>query len=242
MRHFFNFRGENSCDYGLYITGSGTFNAPERDVEVIEIPGRSGELIIDNHRFKNISMRYPAFVRRNFSENADAAKAWLAKDANYARLEDTYHPDYFRVARFAGPMNFDVRALNQAGEMEITFDCKPQRWRKDGEQPIVITGDSSGGMGVIYNSLYPSLPLIRINGTASSSVDVAVGNRIIVIEKLNEYIMIDSDTQNAYKGTLNQNSNVYIEEFPVLENGKTPVFWTSKKISSVEIIPRWWTI
>ena len=242
MRHFFSFRGENSCDYGLYITGSGTFGAPERDVETVEMPGRNGNLIIDNHRFKNISLSYPAFIRRNFLHNADATKAWLAKDANYARLEDTYNPDYFRMARFTGPLDFDARALNRAGETEITFDCKPQRWRKDGENPIIITGNSAGGKDVIYNDLYPSLPLIRINGSAAAPIVIHFGDYIVTVNELSGHITIDCDTQNAFRGTLNQNKNVKIPDFPVLTNGKNEIWWTDGTIDSVEITPRWWTI
>ena len=52
----FTFAGRSSKDFGIYLSGSGVFNAPERDVETISIPGRSGDLILDNGRFKNISV------------------------------------------------------------------------------------------------------------------------------------------------------------------------------------------
>ena len=35
-----------SRDYGLYISGGETFNAPERDVELVEIPGKNGNLVL----------------------------------------------------------------------------------------------------------------------------------------------------------------------------------------------------
>ena len=56
----FTFDGENSKDYGVYITGSGVFNAPERDVEMISIPGRDGAFAQDMGRFSNIEVTYPA--------------------------------------------------------------------------------------------------------------------------------------------------------------------------------------
>ena len=44
--------GVNSADYGIYITGEAVYNAPERDVEFVEVPGRNGALTLDNERYK----------------------------------------------------------------------------------------------------------------------------------------------------------------------------------------------
>lgn len=55
-----NFDGQSSGTYGVYITGDAVFNAPERDVEMITIPGRNGALALDNGRFENISVTYPS--------------------------------------------------------------------------------------------------------------------------------------------------------------------------------------
>ena len=54
------FDGENSGDYGIYITGAGTFNAPQRDVDLVTIPGRNGSFALDHGRFENIEVTYPA--------------------------------------------------------------------------------------------------------------------------------------------------------------------------------------
>ena len=77
MINWFIFDGKNSRDYGIYISGSGTFNAPEMDITTVEIPGRNGDLTISNNRFRNITVEYPAFIRKQFRHNAAAAKLWL---------------------------------------------------------------------------------------------------------------------------------------------------------------------
>ena len=82
----FYFGGKCSRDFGIYISGSGTFNAPERDVEPIEIPGRNGALIVSNNRFRNIIIPYPAFIRSGFYGNSMGAKAWLLGKAGYLSL------------------------------------------------------------------------------------------------------------------------------------------------------------
>ena len=54
------FDGENSLDYGIYITGEGVYDAPGRAVEMVTIPGRNGTLAIDQGRFENIDVKYAA--------------------------------------------------------------------------------------------------------------------------------------------------------------------------------------
>lgn len=231
--HFFLFDGRSSRDFGIYISGSGTFNAPERDVEKVSIPGRNGDLLIDNGRFKNIEVTYPAFVRRHFSEYVDLAKMWLLSTSGYCRLEDTYHSDYFRIGKFSGPLDFDVRFLNRSGECDISFDCKPQRFLKSGEE---LFGVENGQR--LYNPTnFPALPYFRIYG---SSGQLMVGNTIVQISAINDYIEIDCDTQNAYKGT--EKCNAYVShDFPILASGETGIRWEGD-IRKVEMKARWWTV
>ena len=49
-RGYFIFNGFRSSDYGVLISGDQTFNAPARDIDEIEIPGRDGVLTLDNGR------------------------------------------------------------------------------------------------------------------------------------------------------------------------------------------------
>lgn len=222
-----------SSDFGIYISGSGTFNAPERDVEVISVPGRNGDIVIDNGRFKNNTVTYPAFIRELFKERAAGARDWLCQSAEYHRLEDSYSPSFYRMARFVGPMDFSTRFLNRSAEMELIFDCKPQRFLKDGERAIAATGAIK-----LYNpTSYAALPLIRVYGTSGSLV---VGNTIMKISQIDEYIDLDSETKNAFKGTINCNNKVS-NSFPELAPGETGITFRGN-ISKIEIIPRWWTV
>ena len=54
------FDGVNSLDYGIYITGEAAYNAPERAVEMVNIPGKNGALALDQGRFENIEVTYHA--------------------------------------------------------------------------------------------------------------------------------------------------------------------------------------
>lgn len=234
MRNCFIYNNRPSLDFGIYISGSGTFNAPERDVSKTEIPGRNGDLLIDNKRFRNVELTYPAFIRHNFKSLTDEARMWLMKSAGYARLEDTYHPDQYRMARFSGPLDFDMRFLNRSGECSLTFDCKPQRFLIIGDHPIGIEREIK-----LYNPTpFDALPLIRVYGTGGN---LMVGDLIVRIDSIDGYIDIDSDTQNAYKGSTNCNGDIYAPSFPVLKAGKTGIKGEGN-ITKIVIKPRWWTI
>ena len=225
--------GKSSKDFGLYISGSGTFNAPQRDIELVEVPGRNGTLTIDKQRFQNITIEYPAFIREKFRTYTDAAREWLLAVPGYRRLEDSYHPDEYRMARFTGPLDFETRVLNRSGECTLSFDCAPQRFLKSGEIPHTLTeaGD------FVNPSAFEAKPFIRVYGTAGS---LGVGSVTMEISEIDEYIDIDCDTQNAYKGAVNCNNKIS-SIFPVLSAGKTGITF-SGGITKVEIIPRWWTI
>lgn len=224
---------KKSSEYGIYITGNGVFDAPERDITPITIPGRSGTLTIDNKRFNNIVITYPAFIYKDFMENAQMAKEWLLMEPGYRRLEDTYNKDCYRMARFIGPINFSMRELNHSGEFNLSFDCMPQKFLKSGEEPIEITEEI-----ILTNpSPFPAKAIIRVFGTDGT---VFIGNKIIIMNQIDEYVDIDCDSGNAYKETENKNKTV-LTDFPEIPAGSTGIKFEGN-ITKTVIWPRWWSI
>lgn len=233
MIGYFVFDGKCSKDFGLYISGGDTFGSAERDVTKISIPGKNGDLIVDNGRFKNKPVVYPAFIRQRFKAYAKEAREWLGQKSGYRKLQDSYHPEYYRMASFTGPLDFDTRMLNLSGECNISFDCKPQRYLVIGDIPIEVRDAAE-----VYNPTpFEAYPLIRVYGTSGN---IIVGDTIMQISAIDEYVDIDCELQNAYKGTVNCNLNVS-NVFPNLTAGVTGVTFEGD-ISKMELRPRWWTI
>lgn len=230
----FTFGGIHSADYGVWISGTGTFDSPERDVDKVVIPGRNGALTRDNGRFENIELTYPAFISRQFQPRFDEFRAAMLSKRGYQRLEDTYHPDEYRLAMFAGPLEPRTGIWNRSGTFDIEFDCQPQRFLKTGEQPITFTAG-----GALFNPTgYDALPLIRAYGTGT----LTVNGYTVTVNVADGYTDIDSDLQDAYKGTLNCNPYITLTdyEFPILSPGAIEVSFTG--FTRLEITPRWWTI
>lgn len=149
----------DSRDYGIYITGEAVFNSPERDVEMIEIPGRNGTFALDKGRFSNIEVSYPAGIagdtEADFRQGIRAFRNALASRKGYKRLEDDYNPDEYRMAVYKSGLEVTPTAL-KAGEFTITFDCQPQRWLKSGETAVSV---ASGGT-LTNPTLFDAHPLI----------------------------------------------------------------------------------
>ena len=231
--NYFVYDGAVSLDYGVAVADGNKFDAPKRSVEELVIPGRNGTLTIDNGRFENFIMSYHVYARGDILKKLAEFKSRLMCTRGYRRLEDTFYPEMYRLAKFIDV--FEVVKSDRFGAaFDIRFDCMPQRFFKHGEIPLPIING-----GVLHNeTLFAALPLIRVYGTSGT---LYIGSTVCQLISINEYVDLDSETQNAYKGTANCNMNVYIPEFPVLDPGMTSIHWEGE-IKQVRITPRWWTI
>lgn len=168
-------------EYDVYISGDAVFNSPARDVEMIEIPGRNGAYALDKRRYKNIDVTYPAGLgtknEAEFRRKIEDLRNALSSKVGYQRLEDDYNGEEYRLAVYKSGLDVNPTML-RAGQFDIVFDCKPQRFLKIGE---IETPVSSGG--VITNpTLFDSQPLLRVLGYGKITIntsDIVVENEDI---------------------------------------------------------------
>lgn len=232
MRNWLTFDGVSLKDFGVYINGNQTYNAPARSREVVNVPGRNGALLLDNGRFDNVEVTYHAFIYRDFSVNVEGLRNLLLSRTAYKRLEDTYHSEEYRLGIYKGNFSADVVEWLEAGEFDLVFDCKPQRFLVSGEETVEFTSSGS----ILNETEQIAKPLLRVYGTGSFTV----GSGTMTISSANVYTDIDCDLMDAYKGTTNCNGNVS-GTFPTLTPGDNTVTLNTG-ITKIEIIPRWWVI
>lgn len=229
------FDGINCANYGIYVTDPDSNNAPDRIYEIESVPGRNGTLSYDTGAFNNIKLNYPAFVYSDIDENLRAFRNFLASKNGYKRLEDSFHTDEYRMARFSSDFSVEKTADSQMGRAVLEFDCKPQRFLKSGEEPVEFTES-----GTITNpTLFDSNPLIRIYGTGVIGIDTVN----ITFDGSSEYVDIDCDIQDAYYGAVNKNASIVLSpnEFPNLHVGENGIV-LGTGITRVVVTPRWWQI
>lgn len=236
VRQRFIFDGHNSADYGLIISGEDTHNAPERDTDSLEIPGRSGTLTVDNGRWNNVDVPYKVFLYGELlNQQMEAVREWLLTAKGYKRLEDSYHPDSYRMARYSGGVEWDVDIPARCAEATLTFNCWPQRYLKSGELPVTV---ASGGK--LYNPTgCAALPLLEI--TLTGDAKLQIGGIQMSLAGYTGQMLVDCELQDAYKDGANLNRYITAPDFPTLEPGVTQISWTGG-ISNLKITPRWWTL
>ena len=246
MRHWLLIDGKPTKDFGVYLSGDGTFKAAEKNLEEFTIPGRNGTFHYKSDTYKNVIVPYDCFIFKDFKRNVAALRSFLLSREGYVRIEDTHHPDEFRMGIYHEEFAPDVFDDLTAAQFTLNFDCKPERWLKTGEKIKTFTSN-----GTIINPTYfKAKPLIRVYGVAGERGNFnIVGKKrleLSIIVPPTGYIDIDTETQEAYSEGEYYNSNVIFHttnttlEFPCIDPGTNSVnFWGLTKI---DITPRWWTL
>lgn len=130
------FNGKKSSDYGVWVNGGGTFNAPVRRVKEYVVPGRNGTLTIDEGVFDDIEHVYPAFIPKDFSANIEAFRSVLMANGGYVELEDSFHPNEYYRARYVSGLEADVAPGGVGGAFNLRFRRDPRRFLKSGREII----------------------------------------------------------------------------------------------------------
>lgn len=233
------FNGISSLDYGIQVEQPPDYIFPERDYEIQHIPGRNGDLVLDKGSYKNVERVYKISIGSLKVEHAVLANRiseWLHSASGYARLEDSYEPEYFRLAMYKE--NGTIENIHRhGGKITVTFDCKPQRFLKSGEEPLLF---QSSGLYLQNPTSFRSLPKITVNGSGGGTL--RIGEYTVILSEIGGSVTIDCDIQDAYHGPENRNSTISLPNgFPKLWPGEVELSF-SGGITFVEVIPRWWTL
>lgn len=269
LLNYITFDGVKTSDYGVFISGAGTFNAPERRGELVNIPGRNGALFLDEGGFENIEVEYPAFIGSIydgiFKQRLQALRMELKSRVSYVRLTDTYHPDEFRLALYKAGLEVEPHFLNRSGEFTMIFNCKPQRFLTAGETPQIFNANGS----IMNPTLFESKPLIKVTGDGTVSIapyrftvtdnpgeiyiDCEIGEAYLPMgveyDWTDESGYIITDELNAPIQLVNGADAVWsAAEFVSFENSLIPAIKPGtvnigiSGTASIEIIPRWFRI
>ena len=238
---YFTYNGRSSADFGLHIEKKDVFSAPEYDAEFISIPGRSGDIINPNRRFANIKVTYTVFLaRKNTAALASVLrdiKGWLYSEPDrYHELTDSYDTEHFRYGVISGSLDIEEQ-LNKVGSFTVAFNCKPYKYSLAGQE--TVSADASE-LTITNPTAFESRPYIRLygNGAVTLNISSPDSTSLWTISAIDEYIEIDSELMNCFKGTVLKNDTVKGAEFPVFKPGVCTINCTGD-VSRIEVIPRW---
>ena len=235
LKETFYLDGIDARSAGIQLQAPIEFSEAVPVVEAQTIPGRNGDLIWETGSYENRGASASCFcLQKDVEKAVSSAGRFLMGKKGYRRLETSDDPDHYWMARVENSPRIEQR-LRMLAPFEIGFDCKPQRFVKSGENPVVFTTNSS-----LFNQYGQiALPFITLYGQGAGRL--TIGDCVVEVKTLNGVLYLDSDTQNAYNNNGNQNMNINAPVFPVLGDGEIQIAF-SGGIERVEIIPRWWEL
>lgn len=169
------FNGRSSTDFEMIVTEYPVLSRGVRRGDSYQIAGRNGTEVREDDTFENYTMTYKVAFPEDRGPSVTTAEIarWLLGSSGFCRLEDTFEPDFYRLARYAGPLNVS-QLLDKCGEAPLAFDCQPERYLKSGEKAVTLfenvdlIHDSHGVSTTIHNpTAFDAAPLIRFTGTGS---------------------------------------------------------------------------
>lgn len=237
----------NSADYNIYVLDNNDDDVAEPDYEYVSIPGRDGDLTLWNGKYKNKMITYTCYCSQNAKTNIPAFMSAILASPTVARIEDTIHSDYFKQGTVVGGNSPVYSDGGATARFELTFNCKPQKWLKSGEQEVEITGTSISSATRLTNpTVYPAIPLLEITGYGTCQLSYPNYKLTIDSGAGSNVILHDCDTNHTYRIGTNASLNSYATVV-------LPALWADRKgfaylsayrasTMTLKIIPRWWKL
>ena len=231
--------GTSNKDVGMIIEHYPGVILPQRSQEVQQVPGRNGAIVLPYGAYQNYEQSYSAFLDAKkiggLEQVMPKVVDWLLGHEGYQRLEDSYFPDVYRMAFYSGGTEF-ISIFNEYGEGTLTFNCAPEKYFKMGEREIILSKNQ-----VLLNpSSFAASPLIKLTGSGSDGT-LSFNGTSATIAAVPSTMYIDVKLHKCYNGSTNYNAK-FTGYYENLKLGHDTAITWSGGITSVTLIPRWWTI
>lgn len=228
------FNGISSKEYDIQVEHPPGYQTPERDCDIIHVPGRNGDIVINKGSYKNVERSYEIAVgslEKYFVDLVNPVSEWLHSGIGYCRLEDSYEPEYYRSAMFNEAIDIENIQFH-GGRTTITFDCKPQRFFKSGDEPIIFRAvktpmeDKIANLKNAIESINTDLPCrISFNDTTMNITkdDRSIGSSQDIQNQLTflENAILEINTSLPYKISFNGTTMTITDKQRTLPSGET---------------------
>lgn len=235
--------GVSSESLGVTVDGYPVRHAAERRVSSVAIPGRNGNLLIDDGTYNNYPQEYTLYWVVGVTED-QTVYDWL-RQGEYLKFVDSDFPDYFRMAQITGPL-VPKNYRDCYKELQIKLNFMPQWWLNSGDiwQSKVITSPDTE-LTIENPTLEYALPLLFVSKQSEKdTMTVSVNGeqfQMVPYGSTTVYY-IDCELQEVYYQESNRNP-AFVGKFPSLQPGLNTIQFTgtSGDTAYISIKPRWWT-
>lgn len=253
------FNNVSTTTLGILVEVFPDYEIPERSMDIISVPGRNGDIIIDHGTYKNVNRVYRFAKPCDASYPTPAAAArvisnWLMAPHGYRRLQDSYDSHIFGVYRdayFKGGVTVS-NINNEAGRLACTFVCKPQRFIITETMKVTDKSQQVFSLSNLYP--YDANPIITITANATGKYTIFTGDvpapgSVVLQLSMNsgQTLVIDTETKNVYSGVTSWNEVVTVinPNWIKLAASTTTSFVIRAPTGgtfNAEVDPRWWTL
>lgn len=200
---FFIFNGKNSKDLGIVVKEMPPISKSEKNIEKIEVSGRTGALYIDNN----------TYLQKQYSITCILMDDSKLREINsvydgVGRLELSAEPGIVYNAMIKNQIDFE-KYLTYLKTFVLQFDVYPIGFSLEEKKLELLenTEFEVGGTAEVY-------PIIEIIGQGAFSLNNCQ------VEVFESGIKIDCELMNCTIDNLNKNDKVNLEKFPKLIPGK----------------------
>ena len=224
---WFRFKGRDSRDFGILIASVPERTRPEKRVEHITIPGRSGTLTQDDEAYEPYTISLECSTRG--SKYLDEIVAWLN---GAGELILSTEPDKVYQASIYNKISIlDVIYLYNSFLLQFRVHPFKGSANAFGDSMELTRAGNIFNKGTIY-----SQPLITVYG--SGNITLTLNGTNFPLYDVDGSISIDSEMMEVFKNKENQNSKYGGADFPRFEVGENRISW-SGNVTKIEIEPRW---
>lgn len=122
----FTFNGRNNEEFNILVKTSNHNDKPKRRIELVEIAGRTGNLIIDEGSFENLTINVQCYLDgtkdRTIYQLVDEIQTWLFEPIGYKILEFNDGRRLNAVCTSGLELNDETRDTKT---FTLTFSCFP---------------------------------------------------------------------------------------------------------------------
>ena len=230
MRDYIIFKNIKSSSLdGLMICELPPITKPEMRTSIIEIDGKDGD-IIEELGYASYQKTLQIGLTRNFDINQI-----IKYFSGSGDLVLSNEPD--KVYKATIYSKVDYEKLLRFKTAEVEFHVQPYKYLLN-EAPFELNITNETELKVSNVGLEKSKPIITLYGEGEIQISIN-GSDIFSINIDDEYVVVNSIEEEAYKENVLKNRNM-LGEFPILEIGINTIKWTDnlKKII-IEPKSRW---
>lgn len=220
---YFKFKGVDSTPY-LIVNKLPAIIKPKRDVDIIDLDGRSGFLTRDKGTYRGVVKSIECTIKG--LDNIDYITTWLNGSGDLILSNE---PDKVYRATIINQIEIE-KIARLFYSFILVFDCQPFKYEAEPQDITLTTPNQITNPGNIESE-----PKIKVTG--SGDVTLNVGDYTIQLTAIGPNITIDSEIMDCYRNSTLLNDKT-TGPFPKLKPGENAISW-SGNVTKLEITPRW---